>query len=79
MRFNIYKRFQLDILREDGTWVVYRVDAGKRVRMEELVVPPELAADELAVYLDGLFHELAGFGQQVERVPDDNCSADRPS
>lgn len=79
MKFNIYRRFQVEIVRQDEEWIAYRAEAGKRVRMDELVVPPGLAADELAVYLDDLFHELAGIGQQVERVPDDNCSAARSS
>lgn len=26
-------------------------------------------AEELAIYLDDLFHELAGFGQEVELMP----------
>lgn len=78
MKFNIYGRFQIDILREDGAWVAYRIDGGKRARLEEVVVPPELQADELAVYLDDLFHELAGFGQEVERMPDGNGANARP-
>lgn len=78
MKFNIYGRFQVDILREDGAWIAYRIDGGKRVRLDEVVVPPELEAEELAVYLDDLFHELAGFGQEVERMPDGGSCGARP-
>lgn len=77
MKFDIYGRFQVDILREDSAWIAYRIEGGKRARLDEVVVPPELEAGELAVYLDDLFHELAGFGQEVERMPDSGSGAAR--
>lgn len=70
MKFNIYGRFQLDILREHDAWVVYRAASGKRVALNDIVIPPEVPGKELAIYLDDLFHELAGFGQEVEQLPD---------
>jgi GNAT superfamily N-acetyltransferase len=66
MKFNIYDRFQVDVQRVGGAWQVYRLDFGKRVPMEEIVIPPTLEEDEIAIYLDDIFHELAGFGQSVE-------------
>jgi GNAT superfamily N-acetyltransferase len=66
MKFNIYGRFQVDVQRVGGAWEVYRLDFGKRVPMEEIVIPPTLEEDEIAIYLDDIFHELAGFGQSVE-------------
>ncbi|KQV86216.1 hypothetical protein ASD15_29505 [Massilia sp. Root351] len=66
MKFNIYGRFQLDVRRVGDEWEVYRLDYGKRVPMEEIVIPPTLPEDEIATYLDDIFHELAGFGQSIE-------------
>jgi hypothetical protein len=66
MKFDIYGRFQVDVRRENDSWEVYRLEPGKRARMEEIVIPSALEADEIIVYLDDIFHELAGFGQSIE-------------
>ena len=66
MRFNIYGRFQLEVRREQESWVAYRLTPGKRVLEDELVIPADVDASELAVYLDDIFHELAGPGQEIE-------------
>lgn len=69
MRFNIYGRFQLDVRRENDAWEVYHVEPGKRAKVDELVIPPTLGADEIATYLDDIYHELAGLGQNVQPMP----------
>ena len=66
MKFDIYGRFQVDVRRENDAWEVYRLEPGKRAKMEEIVIPATLEADEVIVYLDDIFHELAGFGQNIE-------------
>jgi hypothetical protein len=70
MKFNIYGRFQVDVRREGGSWVVFRSEAGKRTRLNDVVIPPDLAAQELATYLDDIFHEFAKLGENVEVMPD---------
>ena len=69
MRFNIYGRFQVEIRREHECWTVYRLDQGKRAKMNNVVIPSEMEEDEIATYLDDIFHELAGIGQRVECLP----------
>lgn len=68
MKFNIYGRFQVEVRREDASWVVYRVEMGKRARLHDVAIPSELAPDEIAIYLDDVFHEFAGIGQRVEQL-----------
>jgi hypothetical protein len=70
MKFDIYGRFQVEVRRENEAWAVYRPALGKRVPLYDVVIPSDVAADELATYLDDVFHELAGPGQNVERIPD---------
>ena len=65
MKFDIYGRFELEVLRENDVWVVYRVGLGVRSRDDGLIIPPSLQPEEIAIYLDDLFHELAGRGQSV--------------
>jgi hypothetical protein len=65
-RFSIYGRFQVEIAREKDAWVFYRLDLGKRLRMDEIAIPSDLGEDDLATYLDDLYHELAQPGQRVE-------------
>jgi hypothetical protein len=66
MRFNIYGRFQLDVRRENDSWEVYRLELGKRAKVNSFVIPSTLEAEEVATYLDDIFHELAGHGQGIE-------------
>jgi hypothetical protein len=68
MRFDVYGRFQLEVVRERGQWVVYRLGDGKRAPAE-LAIPSWVAQNELATYLDDLLHELAGPGQSIRRLP----------
>ena len=70
MKFNIYGRFQVDIQREHDAWGVYRSEAGKRRLLHDVVIPPGVAAHELATYLDDIFHEFAKLGEEVEAMPD---------
>lgn len=66
MKFDIYGRFQLDVRRENDAWEAYHLEPGKRAKVSELVIPPTLEAAEIATYLDDIFHELAGPGQNVK-------------
>ena len=68
MRFDIYGRFRVEVIREEGAWIVYRLGDGKRRREHELVIPSSLAADEIATYLDDLLHERAHIGATVRRL-----------
>jgi hypothetical protein len=70
MTFNIYGRFQVEVRRENEAWIVYRAELGKRTRLNDVIVPPDLAAEEIAIYLDDVFHEYAGIGQTVEQLAD---------
>jgi hypothetical protein len=65
MRFDIYGRFELEVVRENGRWAVYRVGLGARSLDDGIIVPASLQPEEIAIYLDDLFHELAGRGQTV--------------
>ena len=66
LRFNIYGRFKLEVRRENDTWVAYRAGLGKRFRIDDLVIPPDLRAEELISYLDAFYHECAEPGRHVE-------------
>jgi hypothetical protein len=68
MRFDIYGRYRLDVVRETDSWVVYRLGEGKRRRDPELVIPSHLTADEIGTYLDDLFHEWAFPGAEIRRL-----------
>lgn len=68
MRFDIYGRFQLEVLRKDDRWVVYRLDQGKRRVFPDLAIPASLRSDELASYLDDMLHEWARSGDAIRRI-----------
>lgn len=68
MRFDIYGRFQIEVRQESDRWAVYRLEYGKRAPIHDVIIPATMAADEIAIYLDDIYHELAGPGDQVTLV-----------
>ena len=71
MKFDVYGRFQVEVLREAGRWVAYRIDLGKRARIHNLAIPEELQTPgEIGRYLDDLYHEVARPGETVSVVSD---------
>jgi len=70
MKFNIYGRFHVDVRRENDGWIVYRSALGKRIQLNDVVVPSDLLEHELATYLDDIFHEFASAGQNVQVIRD---------
>ena len=68
MKFDVFGRFQLDVVREGGRWAAYSLGVGKRIKRDDLAIPPFLEAAEIGGYLDDLYHEMAGPGQVVREV-----------
>jgi hypothetical protein len=68
MKFDVYGRFQLEVVRENDQWAVYRIGLGKRVPAG-VAIPSSVAASEVATYLDDLLHELSGPDQSVRLLP----------
>lgn len=68
MKVDVYGRFQLEIDREDGRWVAYKLDPGKRTKVSDLVIPDWLDEAEVLVYLDDHYHEASRPGQRVRIV-----------
>ena len=68
MRFDIYGRFQLEVVHEHGAWVAYRSTDGLRHRETNVSFPSDMREEEIAGFLDDLFRELAEPGQHVRRI-----------
>ena len=64
LRYAVYGR-DLELRREGGAWAVYDLGNEGKIRpAQDVRVPPEVAPDELGVYLADLLHESA-----TERYP----------
>jgi len=68
VKFDVYGRFQVEVQREGGEWVAYKLALGKRLVWGELVIPSTLESSEIATYLDDLWHEAAKPGQMVREI-----------
>lgn len=68
MKFDVYGRFTLEVVRENDQWRVYRLSPGKRVPEPGIVLPANLDRAEIGQALDDLFHELARPGESVVQV-----------
>ena len=55
--------------RENDSWTIYRLSLGRRVKLDDLIIPNTLATEEIATFLDDIFHELSGPGQSVKLLP----------
>ena len=71
MRFNVYGRFKLDVVREGNQWAVYRLELGKRIRVREFAIPSSLGEAEIGTLLDDIYHELGKPGQSVQLENED--------
>lgn len=65
MKFDIYRKFRLDVVREAGTWVAYRLEPGKRIVLKDFAIPDFLDEGELAIYLDDIYREMGEPGERV--------------
>jgi hypothetical protein len=68
MRFDIYGRYQLEVVREADRWVMYKLDYGKRLVNSDFVIPASLHPDEIATYINDILHEWARPGETVRRI-----------
>ena len=57
LKFDVFGKTML-VERKQNCWLLF-VDSGRgmRTRVFDVVIPPELAQADLAVYLDDIFHE----------------------
>ncbi|MES2854914.1 MAG: hypothetical protein V4692_03570 [Bdellovibrionota bacterium] len=58
MKLDAYGK-KLEVLHENGQWVIYLLSEGKRVRSNDLVIPSEFTKEEVISYLEDLLHEAA--------------------
>jgi len=68
VRFDIYGHYELDVVREGANWKIFELGAGTRVPLNSVIIPADIDENEIAIYLDDLFHELARPGQVVRRI-----------
>jgi hypothetical protein len=67
MKFDVFGRFQLEVLREGDRWVAYSVAPGKRSKLN-VAIPSALDENEIGGYLDDLYHETARPGDVVRSI-----------
>lgn len=65
MKFDVYGRFTIEVVREGDAWVAYMIEPGKRIKMPEIGIPGILEPSEIAMFLDDLFHEKSRPGQTI--------------
>ena len=68
MKFNIFDRFVLDIIRQDGRWTAFRIGQGTRVPVDDLVIPADMDVSGLITFLEDMFHELARPEKEIRKL-----------
>lgn len=68
MRFDIFGRYRIDVQRVGERWRVLRIGNGTLADIRDLLIPSDIAADEVEGYLNDLLHEEAIDGRVIRRV-----------
>jgi hypothetical protein len=68
MKFDVYGRFQIEVLRENAEWVVRRIEPGKRLILHDVAIPADVPTDRIARWLEDLLHELASSDRVIRRL-----------
>lgn len=59
IKFNVFGR-TMSVLKINNEWQLFNEpDIGIRSRVYDVVIPAELSEEELLIYLDDIYHELA--------------------
>ncbi|WDE06331.1 hypothetical protein SG34_005250 [Thalassomonas viridans] len=59
IRFNVFGR-QMSVHQKDQQWLLFNEsDTGMSSRVYDVVIPADLTRDDLAGYLDDIYHEYA--------------------
>jgi len=70
MKFNIFGKKIIEVIRKDGKWFAYYLgNEGKKRAAEEIVIPSTVQEAEIEDYLADVFHELATISNnEIERL-----------
>jgi len=68
MKFDVYGRFIVEVIRHGENWEVFLVEQGRRLRMCEVAIPSETPTDKIPYYLEDLWHESTSPGKAVRRL-----------
>ena len=58
MRFDVFGR-ELIVERSNDGWAVFYSGEGKRLPANNIIIPSSITEEEIAGYLEDLFHEAA--------------------
>lgn len=64
----MYGRYELDVERRDGRWIVYRRGEGTRREDPSVFIPAGVPEDAIASFLDDLLHEAGHPDGTVRRI-----------
>lgn len=68
--YDVFGR-HIGVQREDGRWLVYRIDLTERKssRLYEVIIPDDFSETEIPGWLDDIFHEAASVRHpEVRRI-----------
>mgnify|MGYP001802684271 FL=1 len=70
MKYSVYDRFKVEVVRQNDTWQVFRIGQGVKRPEPDVYIPTDTSKSELLVALDDVFHEFALPGVCIEEIGD---------
>jgi hypothetical protein len=68
MKFDVYGRFIVEVIRRGEDWEVFLLEPGRRARMADVAIPSDIPIDKIPHYLEDLWHETAAPGKTIRRM-----------
>jgi hypothetical protein len=71
MKFAVFGKMDIDVVREEGQWIAYRLGGeGKKRKLHDLKFPSSLTEAELLGYVEDVYHEWASSKYQSVKLID---------
>ena len=68
MRYSVYGKFNVEVVRRDNDWSVFRIGQGVKRLDPDIYIDPDATKAEILVALDDAFHEFATSDTTVEEI-----------
>ena len=68
MKYSVYGRFKIEVIRHSDTWQVFRLGQGVKRPEPNVHIHSNASPSELLIALDDVFHELASPGDCIEKI-----------
>ena len=68
MKYNVYGKFKVEVVRQRDVWQVFRIGQGVKRPEPDVHINPDASESEILVALDDAFHEWSVPDTSIEEI-----------